>query len=68
MLANLFLPILGKHISMALIIVAARKVEVIELQVDAEAFPSGLKCAKALGHYLAAYAIAFDDGNVESVL
>ena len=63
MSANLVLPVIGQHLAVPFAIVPARKVKMVELQVETELRGGRLHDAQALRHYFLADAVPCDDGD-----
>jgi hypothetical protein len=63
MSANLVFPVVRQHLAVLFEIVPAGKIEMIELQINAELHCGGLEHANALGHDLLANAVTRDDCN-----
>src|ERR1044071_1785555 len=63
MAADLLLPVLRHHRPVPEVIVAGRKIEAVELEVELEFRPRGLHHAHALGNVFLGDALPGDDGE-----
>src|SRR6218665_3087772 len=61
--ADLLLPVVGQHLAVVFVVVPTGKVEVIELQRNAEPARRRVEHAQALGHDFLADAVSGNDGN-----
>jgi hypothetical protein len=62
--ADLFLPVVGQHLAVLLVIAAVGEVEIVKAQRQAEALGRRAQHAQALGHDFLANAVASDHGNL----
>ena len=61
--ADLVFPVVRQHLTVALKVVAAGKIEMVELQRESKTASSGIEHTDAFRHDLLAYAVTGDHGN-----